>query len=377
MRIAALGDAHLGRSAYSAVAADGANQREVDFEESFTAAVDACLAAQPDAVLWLGDVFDHPRPTYRSFLVVMRALAKIREHGLPLVAISGNHDTPRLPGTGNPYRVLAEAFPEFRFAHRMDYERVELDGTTIHLVPQTRTAEDTRAALERADRERSLDRVNLLVTHPLVSSVERRYPDINEIEVQTADLRADLVLLGHYHFHVEVAPKVWYAGATDTFSFGDDPEEPKGIVLLDTETGRCTHQSLTGQRIVRTLDAIDCHSRGPAEITAEILASLHRVDAGAVVRLTLASIDPQVYRLLDLHAINDDASHLLHSRLDPLFLDASVPVDELPDLESMTTRWRTFAEVQPFDGIDGDRVIATGAEYIDHAIEAALDASGD
>ncbi len=143
--------------------------------------------------------------------------------------------------------MLAEAFPEFRFAHRMDYEQLSIAGTTFHLVPQTRTAEDARACLDRADRERRADHVNVLVTHPLVTSVERRYPDINEIEVDAADLRADLVLLGHYHFHLQVRPKVWYAGSTDTFSFADDPQEPKGIVLLDTEAGTCRHHAVEGR----------------------------------------------------------------------------------------------------------------------------------
>jgi DNA repair exonuclease SbcCD nuclease subunit len=377
MRIAALGDAHLGRSAFSAVTADGANRREVDFEESFTAAVESCLAVEPDAIVWLGDVFDHPRPTYRSFLVVMRALARIREHGVPLVAISGNHDTPRLPGTGNPYRVLAEAFPEFTFAHRMDYERVRIAATTFHLVPQTRTAEEARACLARADRERRADDVNLLITHPLVTSVERRYPDINEIEVDAADLRSDLVLLGHYHFHLEVRPKVWYAGATDTFSFADDPAEPKGIVVLDTASGVCRHVALRGQRPVLSLDPLPCWGRGPAEITAALMPLLEPLPGGAVVRIALDGIAPEVYRLLDLQGITADAGHLLHVRIEPRFDTTTVPLEELPELASMAERWRAYVSSQPFDGIDPEQVATTGSEYLERAIDAAIDAGTD
>lgn len=377
MRIAAFGDAHLGRSAYSAVTEEGANRREVDFEESFTAAVELCLAQSPDAVLWLGDVFDHPRPTYRSFLVVMRALARVRAHGIPLVAISGNHDTPRLPGTGNPYRVLAEAFPEFRFAHRMDYERLSIGGTTFHLVPQTRTAEDARAGLLRADRERRADHVNLLVTHPLVTSVERRYPDINEIELDAADLRADLVLLGHYHVHLQVRPRVWYAGSTDTFSFADDPAEPKGVVVLDTEAGTCRHIPLTGQRPVVPLDPLPCWGLGPAEVTAQALARLEPLPAGAVTRLPLLGIAPEVYRLLDLQGIVGDCSALLHIRFEPQFEAVSAPVEELPELDSMAQRWRAFVTTQPLEGIDAERLGATGADYIERAIDAAIESGAD
>src|SRR4051794_419975 len=120
MRVAALGDAHLGRSYLPYTTPAGVNQRENDFELSFEAAVDLALAQQPDVIVWLGDIFDHPRPTYRSYRFAQRALRKIREHGIPAVVISGNHDTPRLPGTGSPYTTLADSFEgDVHFAHRM------------------------------------------------------------------------------------------------------------------------------------------------------------------------------------------------------------------------------------------------------------------
>ena len=49
MKVAAIGDAHLGRSYLPYTVNGGVNQREFDFEQSFTAAVDLALAQQPDA----------------------------------------------------------------------------------------------------------------------------------------------------------------------------------------------------------------------------------------------------------------------------------------------------------------------------------------
>src|SRR5215469_2459647 len=155
MRVAAIGDAHLGRSYYPFTTDGGVNQREFDFERSFEAAVELALAQQPDLIIWLGDVFDHPRPTYRSFRVAQRALARIRDHGLPAVVISGNHDTPRLPGTGSPYSALADSFPEMHFAHRLAYERFDLSGVVVHAVPQMLTLEAALEALDEAARQRS------------------------------------------------------------------------------------------------------------------------------------------------------------------------------------------------------------------------------
>src|SRR5262245_56575981 len=164
MRVAAIGDAHLGRSYYPLTTDEGVNQREFDFERSFEAAVELALAQQPDLVIWLGDIFDHPRPTNRSFRVAQRALARIREHGLPAIVISGNHDTPRLPGTGSPYSALADSFPEMHFAHRLAYQRVELAGLVVHAVPQMLTVEAALEALDEAAQLRSSTATNLLIT---------------------------------------------------------------------------------------------------------------------------------------------------------------------------------------------------------------------
>ncbi|MBV9285790.1 MAG: metallophosphoesterase, partial [Acidimicrobiia bacterium] len=182
MRVAALGDAHLGRSYLPFTTPEGVNQRERDFEVSFEAAVDLALAQQPDLIVWLGDVFDHPRPTYRSFRLAQRMLVKIREHGVPAAVISGNHDTPRLPGTGSPYSALADTFAgDVHFAHRLQYERFEFAGLVVHAVPQMLTVEATLDALETAAKSRDPDRTNLLLTHPRITQVEPRYADINEI----------------------------------------------------------------------------------------------------------------------------------------------------------------------------------------------------
>jgi predicted phosphodiesterase len=372
MRIAALGDAHLGRTATTATTADGVNQREVDFEESFLASIRGALATNPELMVWLGDVFDHPRPNYRSFRVAMQALRMIRDAGVGLVAISGNHDTPRLPGVGNPYAVLADAYPEFHFAYRMTYEAVDLAGLRVHCVPQTKTAEDAIDALHAADTGRSLDRVNLLITHPLVHSVERRYADMNEIEIDDGELQSDLVLLGHYHTFQQLSGRtnVWYAGSTDTFSFSDDPGIPKGYITLETDTGVCSHVGLENQRELRIVPMIDAWGRSPAEIELAICERLAALPAGAVARVDIDGIDADVYRMLDLSTIADAGSHLLHRKLAPIFRSATNPVEELPELATIGARWQRYVGEQQLEQFDVERLVSQGHHYLERAIES-------
>ena len=370
MKVAAIGDAHLGRSYYPATTPEGINQREADFEDSFTRAVDLALAQGPELVVWLGDIFDHPRPTYRSYRIAQRALARMREHGVEVVVITGNHDTPRLPGTGSPYSPLADSFPEFHFAHRLAYERFDVGGLVVHAVPQMLTVDATLAALQEAAAQRSLTSSNLLLTHPRVTQVEPRYSDINEIEVDAGLLQSDLVLLGHYHFHTEVAERIWYAGSTDTFSFADDPDRDKGVVVLDPDTGECRHVPLDGRRPLVTLETVTAVGLSPAELRTAVLERVAAVPDGAVARLYLDSVDPEAYRLIDLDEVRAVGAAALQLKLEPSFLDAASLV-ALPELSSMPAQWDRYLAGQDLAGFDRDRLLQLGHEYLARAVETS------
>jgi DNA repair exonuclease SbcCD nuclease subunit len=370
MRVAAIGDAHLGRSYLPYTTEAGVNVREQDFELSFTAAVDLALAQEPELIVWLGDVFDHPRPTYRSFRVAQRALMKIRQHGIQLALISGNHDTPRLPGTGSPYSALHDSFPEFHFAHRLTYERFELPGLVVHAVPQMLSVEATLEALDQAAAERSADKTNLLLTHPRITQVEPKYADINEIEVDANRLQADFVVLGHYHVHTEVRPGVWYAGSTDSFTFADDPDEAKGILVLDTDTGAARHVPLADQRPLVTMETIMATGLSPTELQDQLSQRAELVPEGAVARVFVDGVDPQSWRLVDLEAVRAISKGLhFDPKASMMGVDARV---ELPDLESMGARWARYLDDQDLEGYDRDRIKTLGDNYLARAIEEAI-----
>jgi DNA repair exonuclease SbcCD nuclease subunit len=375
MRIAALGDAHLGRSYYPYTTDGGVNQREFDFEHSFESAVDLALEQRPDLIVWLGDIFDHPRPSYRSFRVAQSALTKIREHGIRTALITGNHDTPRLPGKGSPYSALADTFPEMHFAHRLTYERFDLPGLAIHAVPQTLTVDATLEALAEASRQRRPEVTNLLITHPRITQLQPRYSDINEIEVDAGLLQSDLVLLGHYHTFAEVSEGMWYAGAPDSFSFADDPDRPKGIVIVDTDTGACRHVPLQGRRPMVTLESVYALGLSPSELQDRLLARSASVQEGAVARLYVEGVDPEVWRLLDHIAIRDAARAGLHLKLEPSFVAGAMHA-ELPTVSGLGSQWDGYVAGQDLTGLDRDRVRLLGHEYLDRAITGSDGAAG-
>jgi DNA repair protein SbcD/Mre11 len=313
-RLVAIADAHLGRAHYQAVDPGGLNQREVDFAASWHRAVEAALGLDPDAVLVLGDLFDAPRPTYRAFREGARGLRTLAAAGVPTLAISGNHDTPRLRESGSPYAVLADAFPDLRFVYRGGYEPVDLlPGLRVHAVPQCADDLVLKEQIADAAAARSGDHLNLLITHAAVTVLARRYTygDVNELEVDLSTLDAgfDRILLGHFHNFAKVAPNAWYPGSTDTFSFKDLPQhdEPqvKGVLSLELPSGAVRHHPVPGGRPLRSyrLDAFDLGAPEVYEAAAGLAAPSDT--EGAVVRLFVNRARPELRRLLDRRQLAD------------------------------------------------------------------------
>lgn len=369
MKIAALGDSHVGRSAYP-ISMDGVNVRERDFEISFLMAIDMILNENPDLILLLGDIFDFPRPSYRSFRVVQKGMFLLKAAGIPVIGISGNHDTPRLKGTESPYAALHDVFPEFGLIYRQKYEFFDVGDVRIHGIPQMMTEAETLNALSDSTNNKSKDQINIVVTHPRLSQLAPNYSDINEIELDAEMIKSDFVLLGHYHFHIRVKERMWYAGSTDTFSFGDSPEVPKGFVVLNTDTGDASHVSIPDQRKVVDKGYLRAFGLGHKELEQLLLDELAGLSTGAVVRVRLDGVDPGAFRLLDQAELRESLSHLLHLRIEPMYVSAAMRV-ELPTMESMPTKWERFVLSQEIEEKQKELIVRSGLEYINKAIEAS------
>lgn len=369
MKIAALGDAHVGRASYP-ISSQGINVREHDFEISFQNSIDLILEQNPDLILFLGDIFDFPRPSFRSFRVVQRELFKIRKARIPLVGISGNHDTPRLGGTESPYAALHDVFPEFGLIYRQSYEYFDFPGVRIHGVPQMLNEQDTIQALTQASSNRSLQMINLVITHPRVRQLAPSHADINEINLDAETIGGDFALLGHYHFNARVKENMWYVGSTDTFSFGDNPEIDKGIGVLDTDSGQFAHLPVSGRRKLVDLGVVSAIGLSAKEIEELIFRRVEGTDSGSVVRLLLDGVDPGAFRLVDLETVKEMTRHLLYFKLEPQYLSAAVP-GELPALETMPAKWARFVDTQDLEAEKKPLVISRGIDYITKAIESS------
>ena len=89
--------------------------------------------------------------------------------------------------------------------------------------------------------------------------------------------------------------------------------------------------------------------------------------AGAVARLYVEGVDPEVWRLLDHLAVRDAARQALHLKLEPSFVAAAMHA-ELPTVSGLGAQWDGYVAGQDLTGLDRGRVRQLGHEYLDHAI---------
>lgn len=369
-RFVALGDAHLGRTHLAHLRDDeGRNLREEDFLRSFAWAIERTLELEPDGFLWLGDVFDHARPTYRTFSKVLIGLKRLREAGLPGVAISGNHDTPRVRGTGSPYAALEEVFDGVTFAWSMEARSVDVAGVRIHAVPQTLSVPDFRTELERAAGSLTADGMNVLLAHVALTSIPAgAYPDINELEIEEGafDKRFDLVLLGHYHAYQKASKRTWYAGSTDTFSYADSPQEPKGIVVLDTEARSVEHVENPSARPLATV-SVPSAGLSSGELVDAVERLAKGTPEGGIVRVYLNEVDPAALRQVANEQFQEAVPGALFVQVEPDYGAEATAVQGGPTVGSLEQEWGSYVELQDLSGLDRPRIVAMGARFLEES----------
>jgi Calcineurin-like phosphoesterase len=371
-RLVALGDAHLGRTHLAHLRdEEGRNVREEDFLRSFDWAIERTLELEPDGFLWLGDIFDHARPSYRVFTRVAIGLKRLEDAGLPGVAISGNHDTPRLRGTGSPYAALEEFFPNVTFAWAMRAVAAELAGIRVHAVPQTLSERELRDELERAAADLRPDATSVLLAHVALTSLPaRQYRDINELEVEEGafDRRFDHVVLGHYHVHQKVSKRTWYAGATDSFWFADRPKGagPKGLVVLDTETGAVEHHPNPRERPLVTF-GVDAAGLGPSELVEAVGRATDGSPDGAIARVFLAEVEPASFRQVGAVEWIEAVPGALHVQVEPDYSLGALPVQAEATIGRLEAEWDGYVEGQDLTGLDRDRVRDAGRRFLEEA----------
>jgi DNA repair protein SbcD/Mre11 len=331
VKLAHIADPHLGIRQYHRQTPAGINQREADVAHAFRLAVDAVIAARPDAVVVAGDLFHSVRPTNAAIVFAFRQFQRLREAlpGAPVVLIAGNHDTPRSTETGSILRLFEELGVDVATdeARRLVYPALDL---SVLAVPHQALVGGVRPSL----RPDGTERHRVLLLH---GEVEGVFPfDRSAAEYggallglqELAPAEWSYVALGHYHVQHEVAPRVWYAGSLEYVSpnvWGELVDEAdhrlsgKGWLLADLERNTVERREVPLARAILDLEPVEAEGLPATAVSALIAERVGAVPGGVedrIVRLRVWNIPRHVARELDHASIRTLKSAALHFQLD-------------------------------------------------------------
>jgi exonuclease SbcD len=204
------------------------------------AVIDYALKNKPDVVLLGGDLFDNinPRNPPRSFL--MRRFRELHNKGIHVIAVSGEHDTPKSFEEGSsPLSVYAESgFITFCQSYEkptpIAFNSHDGDKVVITGLSRSPFAGPGLDPLEQfTPKERA--EINVLLTHYSISGFDGYFANDPVIQLSSVPRDYQLIVSGHLHRHQEMESRetfLVYPGSTERASITEAPDA-KGFVWLE------------------------------------------------------------------------------------------------------------------------------------------------
>jgi len=313
MRLVHISDTHLGAGGLSRkVSTSGINQREEDICDAFIRAIDQIIKINPDIVIHSGDLFHSVRPTNRIINIAIRQLLRLTAVNVPVIIISGNHDTPKQRGVGSIFSFF-EIFPGFSLVYQDRYEMIRIKDLALHAIPHCLSATTFQSELEKVEIDMEA-RFNVLTLHGVVSGIkEFSMGELSELEVPSSLFKKgfDYVALGHYHRYTQVEENVYYSGSTERVSMAELGQE-KGFVEVNLSSKEIKFHTVPTRPMIE-LPQIHAEGKNQDELLQEIEDLIRENDIkDKIVRLKVTQIPVHVYNSLNFRRLSELKTEALY-----------------------------------------------------------------
>jgi DNA repair exonuclease SbcCD nuclease subunit len=268
-------------------------ERRADHLRCFEEVIEYAKRNKPDLVLLAGDVFDTIRPGNYIRAKIMEDLKGLHDLGVQIIAVSGDHDTPKSADEGSsPLAVYGSSgyLHFFQNPSRFTEKKFQIDGLSVAVGGLSRNpllgpGEDPLAKYPvtfGGD-------VNILLTHYPVEGFVGYARNDPIIRLSSIPDNCQLVGVGHFHAYQTKELQhatIIYPGSTERASFHEENEE-KGFAWLELGKEGVTSREhvRTSARPFKTIDAAFPETGKPVEVLKKELDE--HDDPAAVVRLRL------------------------------------------------------------------------------------------
>jgi exonuclease SbcD len=222
-------DLHLGYAQYNL------DVRRRDFNRAFQELVDKTIELKPDFMILAGDIFAHARPSNSTLEAAITNFRRLRDAGIPVLAVDGSHDSAPNVITGTILNPLDKA-GLIRYLPRHDGASWKNENCYVYGIPNFRTARKTQEELppflEQNKPAPDSDLFNILVFHMALDIPALKPPQM-EAEAQPELLPEGFNYYAGGHIHKPYKSPfknglLVYSGCTETVSY-EDAKTPKGF----------------------------------------------------------------------------------------------------------------------------------------------------
>lgn len=346
--IAQLADLHIGYRASQKENSQGINLRIADGMLALYNIITDVIDKKPDVVVICGDIFHYPHPNIREIIFVQNSLRRLWKAGIPVYALSGNHDTKDTKEDLSAAKVLDDPWRNI-FSTAEPYEVYHIaDGINLHMVSHHLYSMQAKTM----DKVKPVEgEINIFATHgslidPL-THLAIRTGSPREIIIPDFLLNDndwDYRLLGHIHergfsgskdgIHDNLKKKTYYNGSIIRRGFSDkDCELGRGWTMWNIEDDGTFVPTFyqVAQRPQYDFDIINASDMNSEDISDKIIDNLRstQIDgnnfspsSAPILRQRIANISPAKYQALDLKAITEQSRHAMTWSIKQLSIDS-------------------------------------------------------
>ena len=243
-----MADCHLGYRQYNS------RERQNDFTRAYLEIIDAAIAKKVDFVLLAGDLFEKRAIDPLTLVHAINGLERLKEAGIPCLAVEGNHELAYFRDSIGWVRFLAERELLTLLNPQIDGDQVGLPpcdrhgGAYLEPVPGLRVygmrylGSATAAVVQRmAEALEAVHRqeveYTVFIAHVGVEGViDRAGGALSHRELAPLRPHVDYLALGHIHKPYEFDDWIYNPGSPETNSLTEADWPKRGYYLVEVDT---------------------------------------------------------------------------------------------------------------------------------------------
>jgi exonuclease SbcD len=344
-----LSDVHLGYQQYNH------KERFNDFGRAFLHVVDQAVAERVDFVLLGGDLFQKRAIDPPTLVQAMEGLGRLKEAGIPVAAVEGNHEHAHYRDVFSWMEFLADrgylallnpTIQEGKVILTPWDDRqvqgayldlpggVRIYGVKYYGASTARVVEGVLEALDRTDRHDVAYSVMML--HAGLEGVLPNYSAVlTHGQVAPLHTYVDYLALGHIHKPFEREDWIYNPGSPETCSVDEVAWPERGYYLVEVDTAQTpkhrarlvANPRRAFLRLALNVDTCNSPAALYAAVERRVKAEAGRHSGGQpVVELALEGVLPFHHHELDVKQLES----IVQAALDPLLVriaNRSVPTE--------------------------------------------------